>query len=440
MTDQAAPVARFPTTRLAPLAPTAGAGPRVEPLVVIGGGIVGLSTALTLQAAGHRVLLLEREEIAAGASRGNAGALAFSDIMPLASPGIIRQAPRWLLDPLGPLSLRPAYAAKMLPWLWRFWRASWPAQVQASTQVQVGLMALASQEMPRLLALAGATQQLRQGGNLHLYNDEASWRASLGGWQLRESHGIACEHLHGAEAIARWQPGLSADWQWATFVPHWHTVEDPWLLCETIASAFLQAGGRIQRAQVQALRPQTDGVCLHMADGQQLQAAQVVVACGAWSHHLAATLGERIPLETERGYNTTLPPGAFALQRQLTFANHGFVITPIGGGVRVGGAVEFGGLKAPPNYQRAEAMLRKAQRFLPGLDTRGGTQWMGCRPSLPDSLPAIGPSRTDARVVYAFGHGHLGLTQSAATARLVADLLVGQPARIPLAPLSPQRF
>ena len=171
-----------------------------------------------------------------------------------------------------------------------------------------------------------------------------------------------------------------------------------------------------------------------------LVARCVVIAAGAWSHRLARTLGERIPLETERGYNTTLPLGAFDLKRQLTFGGHGFVVTPLSSGVRVGGAVEFAGLDAPPNFARANALLAVAKRFLPGLDTDGGTQWMGFRPSLPDSLPAIGPSAADARIVYAFGHGHLGLTQSAATARLVADIVAGRPPPLDLHPFSPQRF
>ena len=143
-----------------------------------------------------------------------------------------------------------------------------------------------------------------------------------------------------------------------------------------------------------------------------MTAQHVVVAAGAWSHRLARTLGERIPLETERGYNTTLPVTAFDLKRQLTFGGHGFVVTPLSCGVRVGGAVELAGLDAPPNFERSEVLLAKAKRFMPGLATEGGTQWMGFRPSLPDSLPAIGPAARDARVTYAFGHGHLGLTQA----------------------------
>jgi D-amino-acid dehydrogenase len=165
-----------------------------------------------------------------------------------------------------------------------------------------------------------------------------------------------------------------------------------------------------------------------------------VLAAGAHSHYLARGLGDRIPLETERGYNTTLPADAFDIRTQVTFGGHGFVVTRLTSGIRVGGAVELGGLSLPPNFRRAEAMLKKAQGFLPGLKTSGGTQWMGFRPSLPDTLPAIGPSRATPRVTYAFGHGHLGLTQSTATARLVADLVTGAPPPIDISPFSPQRF
>ena len=409
-------------------------------VLVIGAGIVGLSCALTLRLRGHEVLLLDRQGVAAEASRGNAGAYAFSDVLPMASPGILAQVPKWLLDPLGPLALRPHYLLPMLPWLWRFWQASRPAAFAASIQAQVSLMQLAAPATHRLLEAAGAQHMLKSGGNLHLYESEAEWKASLPGWQLRAEHGIEFEHAHGATAIAPWQAGLSASLVAATFVPGWQTITDPLLLCQTVAAAFDQAGGRLRQAQVQALRPASGHVDAVLVDGRRVQAQRVVLAAGAWSHQLAQTLGERIPLETERGYNTTLPPGAFDLQRQLTFPGHGFVLTPIAGGVRVGGAVELAGLRAPPNYKRADALLAKAKRFLPGLLTTGGTQWMGFRPSLPDSLPAIGASPTDGRITHAFGHGHLGLTQSAATAEIVAALVEGTRPPLDLQPFHPARF
>lgn len=420
--------------------PPLGADETTADWVVVGAGIVGLCIALRLRQLGLSVLLLDRQGIAAEASRGNAGALAYSDILPLASPGILRQAPRWLLDPLGPLSIPPAYLPRIAPWLWRFWRASQGPQVAASTAAQAGLMRLAAQAMPALVQDVGANALLHTDGNLHLYESEAELRASLPGWAVRAGHGIAFEHLRGAAAIAHWQPGLSQSLVAATWVPGWQRIDDPLRLCERVADAFVAAGGRLRCTEVLALEPAADGMALQMQGGQRLCARHVVVAAGAWSHRLALSLGQRIPLETERGYNTTLPAGAFPLQRQLTFGSHGFVVTPLAGGVRVGGAVELGGLSAPPNFRRAEALLGKARRFLPGLRCEGGTQWMGFRPSLPDSLPVIGPAPGEPRVLYAFGHGHLGLTQSAATAALVADLAQGRPTALDLAPFSAARF
>ena len=420
--------------------PPLAAHERSADWLVVGAGMVGLSIALRLRQDGHEVLLVDRSGVAAEASRGNAGALAYSDILPLASAGIIRQAPRWLLDPLGPLSIPPAYLLRITPWLWRFWRASRPQQVAVSTQAQASLMTLAAQAMPRLLQAVGAQGQLHTDGNLQLYESQAEWQASLAGWDLRAEHGIAFEHLQGPQAIAALQPGLSPALVAATFVPRWQRIDDPLRLCEQVAAAFTAAAGRLRRAHAQALLPSADGITVLLLDGQRLQARHVVVAAGAWSHQLARSLGHRIPLETERGYNTTLPAGAFDLRRQLTFGGHGFVVTPIAGGVRVGGAVELGGLQAAPNYRRAQALLVKAQRFLPGLKVEGGMPWMGFRPSLPDSLPVIGPAPGEPRVLYAFGHGHLGLTQSAATAELVADLAAGRRPAIDLSPFDPARF
>jgi D-amino-acid dehydrogenase len=201
-----------------------------------------------------------------------------------------------------------------------------------------------------------------------------------------------------------------------------------------------QRGASFRRAEVKRLAPVDGGVRVTLADGQELVAGRVVVAAGAWSKALTKPLGDAIPLDTERGYNTTLPPGSFDLRRQLTFGGHGFVISPLTSGIRVGGAVELGGLHLPPNFARADAMLKKAKAFLPDLQTAGGKQWMGFRPSLPDSLPVIGFSRAGRNIVYAFGHGHLGLTQSAATGRLVSELLTGAPLSLDLTPFSPQRF
>lgn len=407
-------------------------------LIVVGAGVVGLSVAIAAQGRGLSVVVIDRTGPAAGASAGNAGAFAFTDILPLASPGILRRAPRWLLDPLGPLTIPPRYALQIAPWMYRFWRACAPRHVAQSVAAQTALMDLSRAELEPFLATTGTAAMLHKRGNLEVYEGTAAFEASLPGWKARAQHGIEFEHLDAA-GMAALQPGLSPQFTHGTFTPGWYSIADPRLYTEALAAHMQACGGTLRLAEVTGLRPDGEGVEVLTTGGSQ-RAGQVVVAAGAFSHRIARTLGERIPLETERGYNTTLPVDAFDLRMQVTFGGHGFVVSRLSTGIRVGGAVELGGLSLPPNYKRAEAMLAKAARFLPGLRTRGGTQWMGFRPSLPDSLPAIGHARASRRVTYAFGHGHLGLTQSAGTARLVADLLTDSAPAIALSPFSPQRF
>lgn len=402
-------------------------------VVVIGAGVIGLSCALAAQARGLSVTVVDREGPAAGASAGNAGAFAFTDILPLASPGLMRKAPRWLVDPVGPLSIPPAYALRIAPWLIRFARACAPDCVAASTAAQTALMDLSKAELEPFLAATGTLGMLFKRGNLQVYEGEAEFRASLAGWEARTRHGIDFQHLD-ARQMEAVQPGLSPRFTHGTFTPGWYSIADPKLYTLALAERFRAQGGQLVTAEVTGLTPDDQGVTVQA--GTALRADKVVLAAGAFSHLLA---GEKIPLETERGYNTTLPEDALDLRCQVTFGGHGFVISRLTTGIRVGGAVELGGLHLPPNFKRSEAMLRKAKAFLPGLKTEGGTQWMGFRPSLPDSLPAIGRGRSP-RVIHAFGHGHLGLTQSPGTARIVADLLTGRPAPLDLTPFSPQRF
>lgn len=407
-------------------------------VIVVGAGVVGLSAALMAASRGLSVTVLDREGPAAGASAGNAGAFAFTDILPLASPGLFRRAPRWLLDPLGPLTIPPAYAAQIAPWMVRFARACAPDRVARSTAAQTALMDLSKTELEPFLAATGTAGMLRKDGNLQVYEREDEFAAALPGWAARERHGIAYRHMTAAE-MAELQPGLSPRFTRGTFTPGWYSIADPKDFVLALAERLRAVGGRIERANVAALRPTADGVEV-VADSGALHASHVVLAAGAYSHRIARSLGDEIPLETERGYNTTLPPDALDLRTQITFGGHGFVVSKLSGGIRVGGAVELGGLDLPPNFRRADAMLTKAKAFLPALRTGGGRQWMGFRPSLPDTLPAIGRSRITDRAVYAFGHGHLGLTQASGTARLVADLLTGRPPAIDLTPFSPQRF
>lgn len=408
-------------------------------VAIVGGGIIGIATAFRLAASGQRVLLIERDMPANAASCGNAGAFAFPAILPLASPGILFKAPKWLLDPLGPLAIPPAEFPAMLPWLLRFLRASMPDRIEASTAAQAALNRLTTEETAKLTREAGIDHLVRRDGALELYESEAEWRASLAAWKRCQEAGIEVEHVDG-ERLGELQPGLSPRLTKAVFMPQWQTVSDPRDYALALLKAALDRGVEVMTGHVASLGETARGVRLTLENGREIEAQHAVLATGPWSKTLAATLGDALPVTPERGYNTTLPPGAFDLKRQLIFAAHGFVITPLETGIRVGGASELARFDAPVNFKRSKHMLDKAAAFLPGLKREGGVEWMGSRPSMPDSLPVIGRSPRSPRVIHAFGHGHLGLTQSAATARLVSELILGENPSIDISPFRPDRF
>ncbi len=412
-------------------------------VAIVGAGIVGICAATNLAEAGYAVTVYDRSGICEETSSGNAAALAFPDPLPLAHKGMLKKLPGWMMDPLGPLSIPPAYLPKLAPWLIRFLRAGDPRKFDASLTAQAAMMRLAESEWAGLAERAGAAGMVSHEGAIDLYEGEAEFKTSLPGWAARDRFGIPYEHVSGAR-LAELQPGLSPRFTHGTFMPSWKTVADPKLFGKAIWTYAETLGAKFEKRTVADTRtvPGERGAEIEFAfaDGTKVRAGTLVVCAGAWSHLHAARFGDRIPLETERGYNTTLPVGAFDLKRQITFAGHGFVVSPLVTGVRIGGAVELADLKRPPNYARSKAMLEKAKLFLPGLKAEGGREWMGYRPSLPDLLPVIGRARQARNVVYAFGHGHLGLTQSAAAGRLVRDLICEKTSPIDLAPFSPQRF
>lgn len=407
--------------------------------VVIGGGIIGCMAGRYLLDAGRTVTILERSAIAAGSSAGNAGILAFPEIVPIPSPGIAWKAPVWMLDPLGPLTIRPTYAARLLPWLRHFWRASSRVNFERGLRVQTELMQLAASEFGEIRKDARLAPFIVNTGTLDLYDSEQSFRAAAPDWAKKREAGFDF-HRVGRSEIEALQPGLAPRFEHAIYSDDGLQISDPADFTRALADGLRQDGATIRTGEASAIEPIEAGARIRLADGTFIEARTVVVACGAWSNRLAKSLGESVPLDTERGYNTTLPATAFPLKRQLYFNDHSFVATPLKNGIRIGGAVEFGGLELSANFKRADMLLKLAKRFMPGLETEGGKQWMGFRPSMPDCLPVIDRSKASPNVLYAFGHGHLGLTQSAATGRLIAELAAQQKPSVNLENLRVDRF
>ena len=400
-------------------------------IAVIGAGVVGLAAALALRADGHEVIVFDRDPEGDKCSWGNAGALAVTEIVPRSGPGLLRKIPGWLLDPLGPLALRPGHLPRLLPWLARFLASGRAAEVAKAAAALAALHALTAGEWRRLLAATGMSGELRETGALTLYRTERGFAEDRRFWAISRAHGIAFEELTPSAARAM-EPALTPDIARAVFTPGWMHVSDPKAIWAGLLAAARGRGIGIRRAEITSLA--APGV---VADERF---ERILVAAGAWSARLVHSAGERALLEAERGYNTTLPRPGIEVGRELIFAEHHFVATPLAVGLRIGGAAEFAGLAAPPNYARAAALLTLARRYLPGLDPAGGTVWMGQRPSTPDSLPVIGLSPRRPDLAYAFGHGHLGLTQAAGTARLIAELIAGRAPAIDPAPFAITRF
>jgi D-amino-acid dehydrogenase len=402
--------------------------------LVVGGGIVGLSCAFFLRRAGYDVTVLDRDPDGDRASLGNAGAIAQPEVMPIAAPGIVWKVPRYLLDPLGPLSIRMSYMWRLWPYLSRFLRAANKRQYAASAASMGSLLATAFDDHGTIHQESGLGHLLNKDGHLWVYRSPAVRDASPD-WQIRERQGLACTFLDRDGLVAA-EPALGPMATCAVRTDDWATYVDPKAYVVGLMAHLRERGVAFKACHVASL----DGDAVTGTGGQRYPFDHLVIAAGAWSHRLSVQLGDWCPLETERGYNTTLPNPGVSLNRMVTFAEDHFVATPMSTGLRIGGAVEFAGLEAPPNFARSKALLQLAAQYLPDLNVGGGNEWMGHRPSTPDSLPVIGRASRHSNILYAFGHGHLGLTGSATTGRLIAALLQGEEAGLDLTPFRIGRF
>ncbi len=405
-------------------------------IAVIGAGVVGLSCALALAEAGHEVALVAPKDDETGASYGNAGIIADYAVMPVGTPDVLRKLPSLLFNRDSPLAFRPSSLFALAPWLLRFARESLPGRATLNAQAIAALLAPTPAAWQDLAAQIGGKALLKPLGSLYLFETEAERRAT----DLRKyhAHGVEVEAISRAE-LGQLQPGLPSDvGVGAAFFPRTVTVDDPREMLRLLRAAVAAASVAHFPAMAEKLE-RAGGHIRLTGPGMQLQAKKVVLAAGAWSRPLAAQAGDRVPLETERGYHLEYDFTEPRLIRQMTPVSRGFYFCPMAGRLRVAGTVELGGLSAPPSPHRWAMMERGARAILPDLPAPD-RRWMGFRPSLPDSRPVIGLSSGGGDVIHAYGHGHLGLTLAPITARLVTALVAGRAPEIELAPYRPSRF
>ena len=407
--------------------------------VVIGAGIVGVAIAEQLQHRGYKVTLIDRDAPGRGCSFGNAGHFATDVVLPLANMKTIFSVPKLLMDPLGPLSIRWGYFPKILPWLVRFGIAALPGNVEESCRHLRALNGRSIESYDRLLTRTGLTELMTKRGALTVYERPDSARKNQPTVDLLRSYGVEIEALS-VDEIRALEPALGDSVAGGLYFPRTAHTVNPYRLVTALADKFQQAGGEVLPEEVVGFERTGSSVNVQLSTGRIVESQHVILATGAWSKNLAAQLGYRVPLDTERGYHLMLPQADCGLSRPLVSFERSFVMTPMEEGLRLAGTVELGGLKATPNFARADILFDHAQALLPGIRKDGAQRWMGFRPSLPDSLPVVGAAPDDPRIAFAFGHQHLGLTQAAITAELLADQLEGKAPEIDLSPFSITRF
>ena len=399
-------------------------------VAVVGAGIVGISTALFLQRDGHAVTVLDPRPPGHGASAGCAGIISVS-CTPEATPGVLRRVPRMLLDPTGPLVVRWSYLPRIAPWLWRFVRATRPRRIERAAAALAALSARALEAYRLLLDQAGATTHMRSEGWLKVYRTEAAFDASQTERDLMARHDFAIDVLD-ADEVRQLEPALAPIFRRGLL------LRDSGGLVDALAADLVRRGGRLRRETVRHIEVGDRGPRVVTDLGSHTVDATVLCA-GAWSRRLAAQLGVRVPLDTERGYHLMLPQPEPTLRRPVLIADHYFVLAPMTEGLRLTSAAELGGLEAPPDLTRPYRLLPLAQQAIPGLVPQVRSTWLGFRPSLPDSIPVIGAVPGVPGAYLAFGHGHLGLTHGPITGRVVADLIGGRDPGFDLSPFDPRR-
>jgi D-amino-acid dehydrogenase len=360
--------------------------------------------------------------------------------VPVAVPGLALQVPGWLIDPKSPLSVRWAYLPRAVPWLLRLLLAGNEKAAHRSASVIAPLTLGALDAWSALLSPADQHKYLRVNGQLLVSRSVEMGKGDRFSLDLRRKNGVNVQEI-GAEDIRRLEPGLSKDYQWGLYVPDSGHLTNPKAAIEALFNYFLAEGGEFQKIEVSGLiRDNNGSVVAITTNDTELEVGQVVFAAGAYSGRFAALIGDRIPLDTERGYNVTIPRPGVELNRPTSDVERRYFATSMSTGLRIAGTVEIAGLNAAPRYERAEMLLKHGCEMLPELDTANAEFWMGRRPSIPDSIPVIGRSARAENAWYAFGHGHIGVTTAPTTGRLLSELVSDLPRHISPDPYTPSRF
>lgn len=389
-------------------------------VAVIGGGVIGLAIALRLRTEGREVVVIEPNEPGSGSSYGNAGTIANYAVIPVGTPSILRNLVSLLLDANSPLSIRASALPTLFPWLMRFTYESLPHRYRQNTRRIAELVSDAAAAWSEFAVEIGALDLLSAKGCLYLYQTRKAFKAAAADIELRRNCGVA-QDLLSADEVLRLEPRLPPVEGGGLFFPDAINLKDPGEMMRRLSTAVRRMGVEFIRASAQEIARQPNGIRI-IAAPHEIYMRTAIISAGAHSGRLAAQISDPVRLDTERGYHVEFDMDEPLIARPVCPTAHGFYLCPMNGRLRVAGLVELGGLAAPPTPRLAETLAVNTRRIFPDLGEPSRT-WLGFRPSMPDSVPVIRPSRGGRDIILAFGHGHIGLTLAPRTAQLVSTLL-----------------
>ena len=404
---------------------------------VVGAGIQGISNALFLQKKGFDVTIFDRENPGSPvASYGNAGHFSPYASLSLNRTDILLDVPTMLMSSTGPLALKWNYVPKMIPWFMKFIMNTSKNKMMHTAKNMHQILDLALPAYDELFDEVDIEGLVENKGILYIWNDQDLKSRELE-INVRKELGVQ-QQLVNKKEIHDLEPNIKPFYHAGVYYPYARHTRNPKKILLKFFDLFLKKGGEYKKTDVKSIEFQ-DELPILKTDTGKFSFDRVVVACGAFSKILTDNLEEKIPLDTERGYHVHFKDCDHLLQRPVIFSNRGFGITPMEQGLRVVGTVEFGGLKNPLSKSRINNLINNAKYMLGDLPDHED-EWLGFRPTLPDFLPVMGPSKNHKNVFYCFGHHHLGWTLGPISGKIVSGMIAKENTNLNLAPYSSIRF
>ena len=405
---------------------------------VIGAGIQGVCISLCLIEKGFKVTLIDRNEPGKeSASYGNAGHFSPYASVPINRPDVLVDVPSMLLSSTGPLALRWNYVPKMIPWFLKFIKNCSSKNMMHTAKYMHQILDLALPAYDELFEKIDISGLVESKGIIYFWTDKDLKSRELEN-NIRNELGIKQQLLTPHE-IHDLEPHIKQIYHGGVLYPNARHARNPKKILLKLFDSFLKKGGIFEKQNVQTISFKFDNKPVVKTEQNFYTFNKLVVACGAFSKKLTDQVDEKIPLDTERGYHVHFKGHDHLLSRPVIFLNRGFGITPMEQGLRVVGTVEFGGLKNPPSKKRIANLVNSAKYLFPELG-KHEDEWLGFRPTLPDFLPVMGPSKNHKNLFYSFGHHHLGWTLGAISGKIIAGMIAKENTNLDLSPYNSKRF